>query len=147
MSSVVAATMTPMEVTDHDVDRIPAGTVRVSREQFVAVWKAAERHVVEQPLDWYGAGVLTTCRWLAGAMVRPVTGPWYAQWAPVTKRTGVPYEEVVEAECLAAEVLLFRRPVPDWLVAMPGWLPGIVDTLNWAWRRSAEAPLPAVRTT
>jgi hypothetical protein len=136
-----------MDVTDRDVAAIPVGSVRVPRREFVAVWLAAERHVSNDPTDWYGAGVVIACRWLAGATVRPATGRWYVQWAPITKRTGRPYEELVEAECLAAEALLFRRPVPRWLANRPGWLEGIVDTFRWAWRRDADAPpAAAVRT-
>ena len=50
-------------------------------------------------------------------------------------------EELIEAECLAAEVLLFRRAVPMWLTKRPGWLPAVVTTLGWAWRRSGKPPI------
>jgi hypothetical protein len=130
-----------MDVTDRDVDAIPAGNLHVPRGDFVAVWSAVERHLVENPVDWYAAGVAITCRWLANATVRPASGRWYRQWAPVTKHSGSAYEELIEAECLAAETLLLRRPVPRWLLGRPGWLEGIVDTLNWAWRRTAGAPM------
>lgn len=134
-----------MDVTERDVEAIPVGTVRLPRGEFAALWVSAERHVADHPQDWYGAGVVITCRWLGGATVRPAAGAWYVQWAPVTKRTGSPYAEVVEAECIAAEALLMRRPVPSWLAGRPGWLEGIVGTFRWAWRRDAEAPLVVVR--
>jgi hypothetical protein len=39
---------------------------------------------------------------------------------------------LIEAECLAAERLLARRPVPPTLARRPGWIEGIVATLQWA---------------
>lgn len=132
-----------MDVTEQDVTAIPVGNLRVSVGEFAAVWAAAERRVVEDPADWYFLGVAVTCRWMARATVRPVSGPWYVQWAPVTKRKGFAYEELIEAECLAADGLLHRRPVPRWLLARPGWAEAIVDTFggrgsvphprHWAW--------------
>ena len=132
-----------VDVTDQDVAAIPVGNLRVPRGDFVAVWAAAERELGQVPGDWYAAGVAVTCRWLAAATVRPASGRWYLQWAPVTSRTGSAHEELIEAEYLAAEVLLLRRPVPAWLADRPRWIEGIVDTFRWAWRREADAPLVA----
>ncbi len=132
-----------MDVTDWDVGAIPAGNLRVPRGEFAAVWIAVEQQLVEQPSDWYLAGMASTCRWLAGATVRPSEGAWYRQWAPVTEREGTAYEELIEAECLAVESLLAQRPVPAWLQSRPRWLDGIADTLDWAWRRTAAAPFAA----
>lgn len=142
-SSGVGANIDFVDVTERDVEAIPGGNLRVPRGEFVAVWAAAERNMGDDPTDWYAAGVAVTCRWLAAATVRPATGRWYVQWAPVTKRTGSAYEELVEAECLAAEALLTRRPIPRWLLGRRGWIEGIVATFRWAWQRSAEAPLAA----
>jgi hypothetical protein len=100
-----------------------------------------QRHLAQHPKDWYVAGVATTCRWLANATVRPASSRWNRQWAPVTKHSGSAYEELIEAECLAAETLLLHRPVPRWLLGRPGWLEAIFDTLNWVWRRTAGAPM------
>lgn len=141
VSSGVRATIGGVDVTERDVAAIPVGNLRVPVGEFATVWTAAERGLVDDPADWYVLGVAVTCRWMARATVRPASGPWYVQWAPVTKRTGSAYEELIEAECLAAEALLHRRPVPNWLQARPGWAQAIVDTLAWAWRRSAPAPL------
>jgi len=56
------------------------------------------------------------------------------------------YEELIEAEFLAAEQLAWRRP--DLVEHRPGWCEGIAATLRWAWRRNGPAPLPsAVSTT
>jgi hypothetical protein len=48
---------------------------------------------------------------------------------------------LIAAECLAAEKLLFRRPVPSWVENRPGWLPAVVATLAWAWRRTGPPPI------
>src|SRR6266536_4126206 len=93
-----------VEVTATDVARVPAGNLRVPRDEFAAVWSAAEAHQEEQArrqvADWYGAGVVMTCRWVAGAMVRPARGPWGPAAAPVTERLNQAYEELIEAEYL-----------------------------------------------
>jgi hypothetical protein len=140
-----------MEVTAADVARVPAGNLRVSREEFAAVWAAAEAHQQEQARrpggDWYGAGVVMTCRWLARAAVRPPRGPWRPARAPVTGRLNQAYEELIEAEYLAAERLAMRRPVPDWLAARPAWIDAVVATLDWAWRASGRSPLARLSRT
>jgi hypothetical protein len=134
-----------MDVTEEDVARIPRRTLRVPQGEFVAVWIAAERHQDDQArrgvADWYGAGVLVTCRWLANATVRPVSGPWRKEPAPISRRQAGAYEELIEAECLAAEKLLIRRQ--RWMAYRPGWVEGILATLCWAWRRSGPAPIEA----
>ena len=132
-------------MTAADVARVPAGNLRVPRDEFGAVWAAAEAHQEEQArrrvADWYGAGVVMTCRWVAGATVRPYSGPWGPAAAPVTGRLNQAYEELIEAEYLAAERLAMRRPVPDWLAARPGWIEAVLATLDWAWRGWRRSPL------
>ena len=134
-----------MEVTATDVARVPAGNLRVSRGEFAAVWAAAETHQEEQArrqvADWYGAGVVMTCRWVARATVRPANGPWWQARAPVTERLNQAYEELIEAEYFAAERLAMRRPVPEWLAARPGWIEAVLATLDWSWRVSRRSPL------
>jgi hypothetical protein len=126
--------MKGMELTGRDFDKIPPRNLRVPVADFARLWLAAEQRY-DQDKTWANFGVIQTCRWLAGATVRPPDdAPWYLAYAPVTQRTGLPYEEVIEAETLAAEVLLFRSPVPAWLEKRPGWLPAVVKTLTWAWR-------------
>jgi len=134
-----------VDVSAADVARIPAGNLRVPVADFAALWRAAERHQEERArrhvADWYAAGVVMTCRWLAAATVRPAAGPWRPARSPVTERTAPAYEELIEAECLAAETLAARRPVPGWLAEQPGWLDAVLATLNWAWRRSGVPPM------
>lgn len=132
-----------MEVTEQNVARIPSGNLRVRREDFAVVWSAAERLDREQGergvTDWYAGGVVVTCRWLAAAVVRPESGPRRLARSPVTHRTVVAYEELIEAEYLAAELLDVRRP--DLVASRPGWCEAIRATLRWAWRHEGAPPL------
>ena len=61
--------------------------------------------------------------------------------SPATRRQVRAYEELIEAEYLAAEQLDVRRP--DLVEHRPGWCEGIRATLRWAWRH--EGPAPAGR--
>jgi hypothetical protein len=140
-------TLNGVEVSAADVAKIPAGNIRVSRAEFVALWQAAEQLHDEQLRrgvpDWYGAGVVETCRWLA--IVEPKTGPGHLAPSPVTRRTRVAYDNLIEGECQAAEQLARRRPVPTQLMSRPGWIEAVVATLNWAWRRYGSPPLGTSR--
>jgi hypothetical protein len=132
-----------VRVTEADIARIPVGNLRVPRAEFGAVWVAAEQRNAEQGeqgvTDWFAAGVVVTCRWLAGATVRPSTGRWYVAYSPVTRRSVRAYEELIEAEYLAAERLDQRRP--DLVATRPGWCEAIRATLRWAWRHDGPPPL------
>lgn len=134
-----------MELTAADIATIPAGNLHVPRGEFVVVWAAAEKQQDDQvrlhATDWHGAGILATCRWLANATVRPAAGPWRMAPSPVTRRQVSAYEELIDAECLAAEKMLLRQPVPVWVQNRQGWVEAILATLNWAWRRTAVAPI------
>jgi hypothetical protein len=134
-----------VDVSAADVATMPAGNVRVPQAEFVALWRAAERFHDEQVRrgvpDWYGAGVVETCRWLANAIVSPKAGPWQLAPSPVTRRLNVAYEELIEAECLAAEQLAVHRPAHARLADRPGWIEAVTITLNWAWRRYGSPPL------
>ncbi len=123
-----------------EIAAIPAENLHVSRAEFAAVWAAAERLAAEQG-GWYSAGVCVTCRWVAVAVVKPPTDRWYPARAPVTETESMAYAELVEAECLAAEVLSMRRPVPTWLLNQPGWIEGVVATFRWMWLRSGPRPV------
>jgi hypothetical protein len=73
--------------------------------------------------------------------VRPDQGPRRLARSPVTGRTNLALPELIQEECLAAEKLAMRRPVPLWLAGRPGWAEGIIATLNWAWRRTGQPPI------
>jgi hypothetical protein len=132
-----------MVVTEHDIACIPVCNLHVPRDEFVAVWVAAEQRNTEQAergvSDWYAGGVAVTCQWLAGAVVRAGNGRRFVAYSPVTGRSTTAYEELIEAEYLAAELLDVRRP--DLLEHRPGWCEAIRATLRWAWRRSGPPPL------
>lgn len=141
--SVPRVTLKPVRVTEADVARIPAGNLRVPRADFVALWAAAERLDQEQGdrgvTDWYAGGVAVTCRWLATAVVPTQTGRRLVAHAPATQRRDRAYEELIEAECLAAERLAVTRP--DLVEHRPGWCEAVRATLRWAWRHDGPPPL------
>jgi hypothetical protein len=144
-------TIDDVDVSTADIVRIPTGNVRVPRSEFVALWRTAERFHDEQIRrgvpDWYGAGVVDACRWLANTIVKSEAGgPERLAPSPVTERVTVAYEELIEAECVAAEKLAACRPVPTRLTHRPGWIDAVVTTLNWAWRRYGKPPLDTDRT-
>jgi hypothetical protein len=132
-----------MDVTDSDVAAIPARNVRVPRDEFVAVWRAASARDHDDPArggeGWYAAGVAATCRWLATAPSRLANGLADSTPAPATRRRSLAYEELIEAEFLAAERLDETRP--HLARSRPGWCEGIRATLRWAWRRQGPPPL------
>lgn len=132
-----------MEVRESDVAGTPTGNVRVRLDEFAAVWKTASAHAEEQAnhgvTDWYALAVAVTCRWMATAPTRPGTGAHRLTRSPATKRARVAYEELIEAEYVAAESLEQRRP--DIAEHEPGWCEGVRTTLRWAWRRSGPPPL------
>jgi hypothetical protein len=131
-------------VSASDVARIPVGNLRVRREEFVAVWTVAEERDREQGrggvLDWYAGGVVATCRWLATAPTEDQMGRRYPSYAPASGHNRLAYEELIEAEYQAAELLDVRQP--ELLVRRPGWCEAIRATLRWAWRREGPPPLP-----
>jgi hypothetical protein len=108
--------------------------------EFARLWLAAER-LYDRERTWAHFGVVQTCRWLARATVRPEGRPWYPADAPITRRFGSAYEEIIEEEALAAATLLGRRPVPYWLTKRPGWLLAVHNTFQWAWHRDGNPPI------
>ncbi len=123
---------------------MPAENISVSRAEFAAVWTAAERLATEQG-GWDLAAVCITCRWVALAVVKPPTGPWYPAFAPVTNTERRAYPELIEAESLAAAVQAIRRP--EWLMAArPGWVDAVDATFAWLWRGTAAPPVTVERT-
>lgn len=132
-----------MEVSDADVAAIPARNIRVPLGEFVAVWRAAsdrDHHDASRGGEgWYAAGVAATCRWVATAPSRLANGLTDATPAPATRRTAMAYEELIEAEWLAAERLEETRA--HLARSRPGWCEGVRATLRWAWRRQGPPPL------
>jgi hypothetical protein len=134
-----------MEVSSADGDRIPDENLHVPRSEFMAVWTYAEMLQAERSArnvtDWYGAGVVVTCRWIARATVRPDGRSPRQARSPVTGTRRLAHPELIDHECLAAELLDMRQPVPTWLAKRPGWSSAIVATFNWVWRGTNGPPL------
>lgn len=137
-----------MELLASDVETIPTRNLRVPLREFLAVWIEAERRQeADRDLRWYDAGVVEVCRWLANATIRLTGGGFRMAVTPLTRRPATAYAELIEAECLAAERMLLRRPPHAWLTSMPGLVEGIADTLAWAWRHEGNPPLATASAT
>ena len=134
-----------MEVTARLAEEIPRGNLRVSRTQFVLLWRLAEHLTESSRTDWYVAGVAAACRWLARATVPSIVGGWEPARAPVTRRVNLAHEELIAAELMAAEVAAIRNP--SGIEGRPGWLEGILMTLRWAWAGSSKVPLAMPSTS
>ncbi|UPK76363.1 hypothetical protein MU582_06920 [Nocardioidaceae bacterium SCSIO 66511] len=108
---------------------------RISRDEFVEVWREAEALWDAQaggppPIDWYTLRVVRTCRWLARAGLE----------APVTRKTAFPLPEEVEAQLREANVRFARaRRLGDSDYA--ACMAGVSATLEWSWRRIGPSPL------
>lgn len=139
-----------MEVSTADLARVRAENLRVPQAEFGSLWVAAEQfhdeQVRRQIQDWYGAGVVMTCRWLAQATIRTEAGPWELARSPVSGRAARACPELIEAESLAAEKLAMRHPRPEWLTRRPGWIEAVDATFGWAWRRSGFPPIEISNT-
>lgn len=144
--SGVGVTIGCVEVSAQMVSAIPRGNIRVPREEFAALWRAAER-AQETNNTWRGGGVTMTCRWLARATVRPAEGRPYMARSPVTARAVLAMAELIQAELLEAEKLALRRPVPGQVLDRPGWLDAVIATLNWAWLGRGEPPVRFLSAT
>lgn len=125
------------------IARIPAGNLRVARSEFATVWDAAERRYDAQSkrgiMDWHSAAVVATCMWLACAIYRPPWGRPHPAEAPVSRTRESAYEELIEAEYLAAE--RFEELYPHRADRLPGWGDGVRTTLRWAWRGQGPPPI------
>ncbi|MBC3191694.1 hypothetical protein H7X46_11540 [Pseudonocardia sp. C8] len=132
-----------MDSTAERSTRIPRANLRVPPEEFLEVWRAARDRAggptSRQTDGWYAAGVLATCQWLATADYTAPDGRRRPAAAPVSGKRTRAYEELIEAEFLAAELLPERQPLL--LTSRPGWCEGIQATLRWAWRNSGPRPL------
>ena len=142
--SVCWVTIKYIEVTARAVEGIPRGSLHVSRDAFVGMWRLVDHLGEARPSDWYVAGVAATCRWLARAAVPSILGGWELARAPITRRSNLAHEELIEAELFAAEVQALRNL--GGIEGRPGWLEGIVATLQWAWAGSSVAPLDVPST-
>lgn len=132
-----------MVVTADDIESVPRRNLRVPRAEFGALWALADLRSREtsemEATDWYTAGVVVTCMWLANATHTPPWGRPHPARSPAGDRQLRAYEESIEAEYQAAELMAERQP---WLLEQrPGWCEAIRATLRWAWRHDGPPPL------
>lgn len=134
-----------MRVSKRDLDRVPPGNLRVPVGEFGLLWQAAEDQARDQSArgvtDWSAGGIAVTCRWLARASTEFPVGRLRPQPAPITRLTVLAYEELIEAEYLAAETLAARAPAAPLVVSRPGYVDAVRQTLGWAWRGHADRPI------
>ncbi|MEV0290674.1 hypothetical protein AB0H36_41650 [Kribbella sp. NPDC050820] len=135
-----------MKLMGRDLDRIRREHLRgVKVVQFAELWVEAERRHdalrSESGVDWYLAGVLAACRWLANAGITyefPIDGRHgELARAPLSRRFDLAIEELIEEETLLAERLVGRWEWPG----RPGYVEGVFVTLAWVWRRSGVPPI------
>lgn len=133
-----------MRLTGRDLDGIPPRNLRVPLVEFAQFWVDAERahddRVARKVPDWYGAGVVAACRWLARSGGQMPDGRGYVERSPITRKQTMAMPELIEAEYLAAVQLVSRQPAPAWLLNQPGWAVAVEHTLAWAWKRLADTP-------
>lgn len=132
-----------MMVSTKQATSIPTRNVRVPCSDLALVWNAAENKLAEQGrqevFDWCTAAVVAKCMWLACAEYKPPWGRPHPAEAPASRTRASAYEELIEAEYLAAE--RFEELYPHRAERMPGWGDGVRATLRWAWRGQGPPPI------
>jgi hypothetical protein len=131
-----------MRVTSADLARVPGENLRVSAEEFGAVWAAAESRLDEPAhADWYLSGVAEVLRWLARATVRPDCGPWFSPAAPVSGRPCRAMPENIETEWLFVQTTSQGLDARARTLDRPGWLDGVTASFLWAWCGTGAPPV------
>ncbi|MFI5960463.1 hypothetical protein [Cryptosporangium sp. NPDC051539] len=130
-----------MKLTEADLRGIPAANIKVSRDEFVALWTASEEmHEQLKGADWGVWGVACACRWLADATSRRLDGRRHMSKSPATRREKRAFPELITAELVAGETMLAsKRPSPV-VVSQREYYEAAVATLRWAWMRNVPAP-------
>ncbi len=133
-----------MDVTQHLIDNIPTGNLRIPRPQFAALWVHAE-HLGKQPGtgDSHLAGVIDTCRWLADA---PTLGPYNRKTPPDS-----PYRhaqtradpETIDTEYTTAAACLGETGHHPNRYDLAR---GVEAMLAWCWNATGPAPLEVPST-
>ncbi|GAY09627.1 hypothetical protein [Pseudonocardia sp. N23] len=133
-----------MRFDEREIEKIRPGNLRVPRSEFAALWDTAEVQASELAAsgytDWVSGGVAMTCRWLAGAVVVSHDGQRQMPIAPITRHERPAFEEVIEAEYLAAVAMEVRPPRERLYGDRTGYVEAVLATLRWAWRRSGPVP-------
>lgn len=124
-----------MDVTQDDLDRVPAENLRIDRSEFGRLWATAQAGQDSSACDFFTVGVLDACRWLARATLRAPDGPWFPAQPPTTPGRGVAMPETIDAECQATEIRTARTGTAE-----DQRLAGVLATLGWAWRGTGRCP-------
>ncbi|MCF7552611.1 hypothetical protein [Pseudonocardia sp. WMMC193] len=131
-------------MSERDLERIPAGNIRVPVREFGLLWQSAEDRAREQSdrgvTDWAAGEVAATCRWLARASTEFPKGTLRPQSSPIRRISALAYEELIEAEYLSAETVAARTPPAPLVASRPGYVEAVRQTLGWAWRGWAACP-------
>ena len=131
-----------MRVTSRDLAQICPRNIRVRPDDFGTVWAAAESFAADQAnagvTDWAAGGVAATCRWLVGAVTES-RGQTRLPRSPITRRVASAYEELIEAEYLAA-VAMSAKANAVLVRTRPGFVESVVATLGWAGRGNGVPP-------
>jgi hypothetical protein len=136
-------------VTDRDIAGIPARNLRVSREVFGEFWREAEAYSAAETAagrpSWRAGGWVIACRWVACSTTE-VNGRRSLALRPITGGTPVAYEELIEAEYVAAEILAAKDPATRRYADRPGYVEAVCAVLRWVWRRNGPRPVVAPAT-
>jgi hypothetical protein len=131
-------------VTDRDIAAIPARNLRVSREVFGEFWREAEAYSAAETAagrpSWRAGGWVIACRWVACSTTE-VNGRRSLALRPITGGTPVAYEELIEAEYVAAEILAAKDPATRRYADRPGYVEAVCAVLRWVWRRNGPRPV------
>jgi hypothetical protein len=143
--SGMRATISAMKiVTDRDIEKIPARNLRVSRAVFGEFWREVEAYAAAETARGASttrtAGLVLTCRWVACSTTE-VNGRRFLAIRPVGFGDHVAYEELIEAEYVAAEMALVRGPETGRFVNKPGYVESVCTVLRWVWRRNGPRPI------
>jgi hypothetical protein len=135
-----------VEVSAEVVAKVPGENLRVSQDDFGALWAFVE-DLGSQPYrgDDFLIGVLRTCRWLGAQPVwSSVVGRAEMPAAPYTGRRHSAMPETIDAEYLAAAA--GQVPRPNRPVSRPDLARGVVVTVDWTWHGSHRPPFDLSRT-
>ena len=134
-----------MDVSAEVLAKVPPQNLHVSREEFGAVWAAAEAQLgrlLPGPEADYLVGVVRTCRWLARAVVPALPLPGQAKrtelaTTPLDSRSVYALPETIETEYYNALRIKARTPE----TARVREAQATAATLGWCWGGATRRPI------
>ena len=134
-----------MDVSAEVLAKVPPQNLHVSREEFGAVWAAAEAELSRLqpgPEADYLVGVVRTCRWLARAAVPALPLPGQAKrmelaTTPLDRRSVYALPETIEEEYYKALRIKESKPETAWVRRAQA----TAATLGWCWGGSTRRPI------